>query len=506
MLFNSYTFLVFFAVVLILHNLPFSWKTKKINLLLASYVFYAAWNPPFILLLWLSTLVDFFVGRALYTQENKHKKKLLLVISLIGNLGMLCYFKYGGFILENFTHLVNALGVNFHPAKPNIILPAGISFYTFTTLCYTIDMYKKESKPVKSLLDFSLFVTFFPHLVAGPIVRPPQLVPQFLTPRKANSQQMMQGLFLLSLGLFMKVFLADGMLATPANAVFGATDPLKTIDAWMGVLAFSGQIFFDFAGYSSCAIGAALCLGFILPQNFLFPYAAVGFTDFWRRWHITLSSWLRDYLYIPLGGNRLGKFRTYFNLMITMLLGGLWHGANWTFVVWGALHGFYLWIEKAFRDLRNRSKGIPMFVATEEQLVKASFGPTLKRPVEGSFPPERNHPKNLTNFTLALGTFFLVNVTWVFFRSPDFSSAWRILRSMFINIPKGTAVLGYLDIYKVAIITVVLVIAHWLMRNTMVLKVAGKMPWWLLGITWSIMILLIMLSQNATSSFIYFQF
>jgi len=506
MLFNSYTFLVFFAIVLILHNLPFSWKTKKINLLLASYVFYAAWNPPFILLLWLSTLVDFFVGRALYTQENKYKKKLLLVVSLIGNLGMLCYFKYGGFILENFTHLINSLGANFHPAKPNIILPAGISFYTFTTLCYTIDMYRKESKPVASILDFSLFVTFFPHLVAGPIVRPPQLVPQFLTPRKANSQQLMQGLFLLSLGLFMKVFLADGMLSGAANTVFGTTDPLKTIDAWMGVLAFSAQIFFDFAGYSSCAIGAALSLGFILPQNFLFPYAAVGFNDFWRRWHITLSSWLRDYLYIPLGGNRLGKFRTYFNLMVTMLLGGLWHGASWTFVVWGALHGFYLWVEKAFRDLRNRSKGIPMFVTTKDQLVKASFGPTLKKPVEGSFPPERNHPKNLRNFILALCTFFLVNVTWVFFRAPDFSSAWRILRSMFINLPKGTPVLSYLDIYRVAIITVILVIAHWLMRNTMVLKVVGKMPWWLLGITWSIMILLIMLSQNATSSFIYFQF
>src|ERR1700760_1609968 len=204
MVFNSYTFIVFFAIVLILHSLPFPWKVKKINLLLASYVFYAAWNPPFILLLWLSTVVDFFVGRALYTQTNIHKKRLLLVISLIGNLGMLCFFKYGGFLLENFTHLVNLLGMDYHPAKPNIILPAGISFYTFTTLCYTIDMYKKESKPVKSLLDFSLFVTFFPHLVAGPIVRPPQLVPQFESPRKATQRQLMDGLFLLSLGLFLK--------------------------------------------------------------------------------------------------------------------------------------------------------------------------------------------------------------------------------------------------------------------------------------------------------------
>jgi len=506
MLFNSYTFLVFFIIVLILHNMPFSWKTKKVNLLIASYIFYAAWNPPFILLLWLSTLVDFFVGRALYTQENKQKKKLLLVISLIGNLGMLCFFKYGTFLLENFTHLVNAIGVDYHPAKPNIILPAGISFYTFTTLCYTIDMYRRESKPVKSLLDFSLFVTFFPHLVAGPIVRPPQLVPQFESPRKANREQLVQGLFLLSLGLFMKVFLADGMLSGPANMVFGTTDPLKTIDAWMGVLAFSGQIFFDFAGYSSCAIGAALCLGFVLPQNFLFPYAAVGFTDFWRRWHITLSSWLRDYLYIPLGGNRMGNVRTYVNLMITMLLGGLWHGANWTFVVWGALHGFYLWVEKAFRDARRKSTGKPLLATVEGGYTKSSFAPSLKKHVEGDFPPETNHPKNLYNFFLALCTFFLVNVTWVFFRSGDFTSAWRMLHSMFVRTPNGTAVLSYIDIIKVSVIIVLLVIAHWLMRNTMVLKVAGKMPWWLLGIVWSAMILLIMLSQNASSSFIYFQF
>src|SRR5687767_1808529 len=197
MLFNSYTFIAFFIVILVLHNLmPFTWKVKKINLLIASYIFYAAWNPPFILLLWLSTVVDYFVGRALYRQENIAKKRLLLVVSLIGNLGMLCFFKYGGFFLENFVTLVNAIGIDFQPAEPNIILPAGISFYTFTTLCYTIDMYHRRSEPVKSMLDFSLFVTFFPHLVAGPIVRPPQLVPQFETPRKANQTQLVRGLSL----------------------------------------------------------------------------------------------------------------------------------------------------------------------------------------------------------------------------------------------------------------------------------------------------------------------
>src|SRR5436190_4909040 len=396
MVFNSYTFVVFFIVILILHNLPFSWKTKKINLLLASYVFYAAWNPPFILLLWLSTVVDFFVGRALYTQENKHKRKVLLVLSLIGNLGMLCFFKYGTFLLDNFTHLVNLVGMDFHPAKPNIILPAGISFYTFTTLCYTIDMYKKKSEPVKSLLDFSLFVTFFPHLVAGPIVRPPQLVPQFETERKATQHQLMQGLLLITLGLFMKVVLADSMLAQSANDVFNSHSVLKTLDAWTGVLAFSGQIFFDFAGYSTCAIGVALCLGFVLPHNFLFPYAAIGFSDFWTRWHITLSAWLRDYLYIPLGGNRHGKFRTYINLMITMLLGGLWHGANWTFVVWGALHGAYLWGEKIIQDFRKKATVIPI-----------SAIPSGEVGVLGVIPKEFK-AKTFRNFIYAMVTFFFI--------------------------------------------------------------------------------------------------
>src|SRR5215218_4601460 len=234
MVFNSYTFIAFFIIMLVLHNMPFPWKVKKVNLLLASYLFYAAWNPPFILLLWLSTVVDYSVGRALYHQENKNKRKLLLVVSLIGNLGMLCFFKYGGFLLENFVTLVNSLGINYHPAKPNIILPAGISFYTFTTLCYTIDMYKKKSEPVKSMLDFSLFVTFFPHLVAGPIVRPPQLVPQFEKEHKATQKQLMEGLFLVSLGLFMKVVLADSMLAAPANDVFGSRDSLPALDVWMG--------------------------------------------------------------------------------------------------------------------------------------------------------------------------------------------------------------------------------------------------------------------------------
>lgn len=477
MVFNSYTFIVFFAIVLALYSLPFIWKVKKNILLVASYVFYAAWNPPFILLLWLSTVVDFHVGKALYTQNNKHKKRLLLVISLIGNLGMLCFFKYGSFLLENFVTLVNAFGVDYHPAPANIILPAGISFYTFTTLCYTIDMYKKESKPVKSLLDFSLFVTFFPHLVAGPIVRPEQLVPQFETPRNTTKKQLFEGLFLLSLGLFMKVVLADSMLSGSANAVFNSHDPLSSLDAWIGVLAFTGQIFFDFAGYSTCAIGVALCMGFILPQNFAFPYAATGFSDFWRRWHITLSSWLRDYLYIPIGGNRNGRMRTYMNLMITMLLGGLWHGANWTFVAWGGLHGLYLWAEKFFAD-RRKDMGKP-----------ASSGNS-----------------GFTGFVYALFTFLLVNITWVFFRASTFAGAGKILIAMFSFADGVKPLLATLAIIKIAVIVTLTVIVHWFMRNKSTLDVAYKLPWWLTGIGWSLMLILLIWSQESGGSFIYFQF
>ena len=483
MVFNSYTFVVFFIIIMILHNLPLSWKVKKINLLLASYIFYAAWNPPFILLLWLSTVVDFYVGRALYTQQNVTKKRLLLVISLMGNIGMLCFFKYGGFILENFVDLVNLFGIDYHPAKPNIILPAGISFYTFTTLCYTIDMYYKKSTPVKSILDFSLFVTFFPHLVAGPIVRPPQLVPQFETEHKATMKNIMDGLLLLTFGLFIKVVLADALLAPTANLIFGATSALPAIDTWMGVLAFSGQIFFDFAGYSTCAIGVAMCLGFVLPQNFRFPYAAIGFTDFWRRWHITLSAWLRDYLYIPLGGNRKGTVRTYVNLMITMLLGGLWHGANWTFVVWGGLHGFYLWVEKFIRDTFSRSSTPPDVVQTSVADKIPSLG-----------------------FIYALLTFFLVNVTWVFFRAGTFEQAWTMLGSMFGILKGGEPVLTSIAIIKVWSIATIMVVTHWWMRNTSLLQLAYKVPFWLVSIGWAAMLVGLAFSQESSSSFIYFQF
>ncbi|MEO6287948.1 MAG: MBOAT family O-acyltransferase [Dyadobacter sp.] len=488
MVFNSYTFVLFFVLLLVLHNLPFSWKTKKINLLLASYLFYALWNPPFILLLWLSTVVDYLMARKIAESEDKLRRKLWLAISLILNLGMLSYFKYGGFLLENFTAMLNGMGIAYQAAKPDIVLPVGISFYTFVTLSYTIDVYRRKFAPEPSFLNFALFVTYFPHLVAGPIVRPEDLIPQFKTPRKATSEQMVWGLFLLTLGLFLKVVIADGWMSEPANFIFGLPFPVNPLDAWSAVLAFSAQIFCDFGGYSTCAIGVSLCLGFTLPENFRYPYAAIGFSDFWRRWHITLSTWLRDYLYIPLGGNKSGSFRTYVNLMITMLLGGLWHGASWNFVIWGGLHGIFLCVERLFRGWKKKSK--PM--VAEEIIIQATLIPV------------RN--KNLGNFLLALLTFLLVNITWVFFRAPDFSQAMKMLLCMFGVISQGPKMLSTPDMLKIALVTIGLLGFHWSMRDKSVKGLFMRLPWWFSGTAWAMMLILIILTQKSTSSFIYFQF
>jgi len=339
MVFNSLTFAVFFAAVIGLHALSLPWRVRKFNLLLGSYLFYAAWNPPFVVLLWMSTLVDWFVARAMGSAEGKHRRRALLLVSLCTNLGILGFFKYGDFVLENFTALMAVLGVVYQPLELDVVLPVGISFYTFQTLSYTIDVYRGKMRPWGSFLDFALFVTFFPQLVAGPIVRAADFLPQCTEPRRSTRERLGWGLSLLTLGLFEKVSLADGLIAPIVDKVFEKPENLTAIEAWTGALGFSLQIFFDFAGYSTCAIGAAMCLGFDIPRNFRFPYAAIGFRDFWRRWHVSLSTWLRDYLYVSLGGNRKGNERTYVNVMMTMLIGGLWHGASWNFVYWGGLHG-----------------------------------------------------------------------------------------------------------------------------------------------------------------------
>ncbi len=473
MLFNSLTFIAFFAIVLALHNLPLPWRVKKIHLLIASYLFYAAWSPPFVLLLWISTVIDWFVAKRLYVTEGVSRRRALLWVSIAANLGMLGYFKYGEFLLENFARLVGTVGIQYQPPGWDIILPVGISFYTFQTMAYSLDVYFRRAKPAESFLDFALFVTFFPQLVAGPIVRPTDLIPQFATPRTATGRQLGWGLMLMVLGLFQKIVLADGFLSPVADKVFDAKELLHPLDAWLGTLAFSGQIFFDFAGYTTTAIGCALALGFSLPDNFRYPYAAIGFSDFWRRWHISLSTWLRDYLYVPLGGNRKGRRRTYINLMLTMLLGGLWHGAAWTFVVWGGLHGLYL---------------------CAERLLSARVGQLAFW---------RTWPAKIG---LALLTYFLVNITWVFFRAQEFGTAARMLKSMLLLDRSGGPVLTtYLMLSAVVVITGMLIV-HWRMRNQALHEEVQRWPAVLVGAAWGVMLFLIAITQGGSNAFIYFQF
>ena len=471
MLFNSLSFVLFLIIVLLLYYSPvLNWTNKKRMLLLSSYVFYGMWNPPLVILLWISTVVDWTAGNQLNREQKPEVRKMWLLLSLTVNLGFLAFFKYGDFLLENFIALANAVGFEYQPYKMDIILPMGISFYTFQTMSYTIDIYQRKIKPARTFLDFALYVTFFPQLVAGPIVRAKELITQFYEPKRATSKQFIWGLFLLTLGLFQKVVLADVMLAGTSDAVFAPGQSLNFLDAWTGTLAFSGQIFFDFAGYSTCAIGIALMLGIILPDNFRYPYASLGFSDLWKRWHITLSSWLKDYLYIPLGGNGHGVRRMYAALIITMLLGGLWHGAAWTFIVWGGLHGVYLILE------RLQKQYLPFRITAWN----------------GMF--------------LAFVTFTCVNITWVFFRAREFETAWSMIKSMFFMNPEGSKILTNFDIIKVLTLISALFVTHWFMRNTSVKEVASKMSPVVLGLGWAVMIFLIAIAQGTGEQFIYFQF
>ncbi len=392
MLFNSLTFLLFFAVVFGLHQLLQGWRQRKQLLLVASYVFYAAWHPPYALILLFSTLLDWWLARRMFRCELPRQRRRWLLLSLVANLGLLGFFKYGGFLLQNFNLALGVLGVEFQPPAWNIILPIGISFYTFASLSYTIDVYRGRIRGDAPLLDYGLFVSFFPHLVAGPIVRAEFLLPQFAEPRRATADQIGWGLALTCMGLFCKTVMADSVFAPVVDAVYARPAAHGALDAWAAVLGFSGQIYYDFAGYSLCAIGLALCFGFEFPDNFRHPYGARSPVEFWRRWHISLSTWLRDYLYIPLGGNRGGAVQTMRNLMLTMLIGGLWHGAAWMFVLWGGLHGLYLALARVWPR------------------PAAEHGPTA--------------------FTASLLTFLLITLTWIPFRAPDWSTMQALLSAL----------------------------------------------------------------------------
>lgn len=353
MLFNSLIFLVFFGGVLIAYRLS-PVKLRRTLLLLASYGFYGAWDWRFLPLIWLSTLLDYTLGNQMTKAVTKKRRKHLLWISLAGNLGPLLFFKYYHFILENILALLRtATGWELPIPEWRILLPVGISFYTFQTLSYTIDLYRRKAEPARSLFDFALFVAFFPQLVAGPIEKARNFLPQLKELPPLRAKALRYGLMTFSYGLASKAIVAD-TCGRWVDQTFANMASLQPIEALLGSFLFSIQIYMDFSGYSLMAIGLARCFGLKLSTNFTQPYLSANITEFWRRWHITLSSWLREYVYIPLGGNRKGKVRQYINLMLTMLVGGLWHGANWTFVVWGGLHGLMLMIHRIFEPLLKR--------------------------------------------------------------------------------------------------------------------------------------------------------
>ncbi len=369
MLFNSLQFAVFFVVVYGLY-LVFAHKGRNRLLLAASYFFYACWDWRFLSLLILSTVIDYICGLQISRSLSERRRKRFLVISLLGNLGILGFFKYFGFFLESFNNLLSLAGLNSFSSGFNIILPVGISFYTFQSMSYTIDIYRGRVRPLKSFRDFALYVSFFPQLVAGPIERAERFVPQVAGERKITAAGIHEGGYLIFWGLFQKIVIADN-LARLVDPVFAEPAASGSLAVLIATYAFAFQIYCDFAGYSNMARGLGLLMGFDIMVNFNLPYFCTNPSAFWRRWHISLSSWLRDYLYIPLGGSHGTSADTCVNLLLVMALGGLWHGASWNFVFWGFYHGLLLGLYFMFSPKKETVAKIPEPLLTIGKLIAA---------------------------------------------------------------------------------------------------------------------------------------
>jgi len=401
MLFPTVTFAIFFMIVL-----PVSWllmprrRRWKLFMLAASYFFYGYWNWRFCFLIAVSTIGNQVFATAIHRADTERRKRWLLTGAVVANLGVLAYFKYFDFFVSNATNALDKLGLHLSPEIVAVTLPVGISFFTFQALSYVIDTYRGTFEPGR-LIDFAVFLSFFPHIVAGPIVRPAEFMPQLKERHDPRHVDSSRAFFLIVIGLFKKVVIANLLATQIVDAVFASPNQHSSLEVLVAVVAYAVQIYCDFGGYTDMAIGIALLLGFRFPQNFDSPYTSTSIQDFWRRWHMTLSRWLRDYLYVPLGGNRSGKWRTYRNLMLTMVIGGLWHGAAWTFVVWGAIHGTFLCIEH-WRRARRETRSLPDPPDTRARRVGAR-----------------------------LITFTIVCFAWIFFRSESFSTAEQMLGRLF---------------------------------------------------------------------------
>jgi D-alanyl-lipoteichoic acid acyltransferase DltB (MBOAT superfamily) len=464
MLFNSLEFALFLPITLAIYHLAIPrrhWRARKLFLVFASYLFYMSWNPFFGLLLLGSTFVDFTMGLALERTTHRHARRALLLVSLAFNLGMLGYFKYGNFFAANFHRWLG----HTNPPMWDIILPVGISFYTFESLAYTINVYRGE-RASRSLLDFALFLSFFPHLVAGPIVRPRAFLPQLAGEAPTiPGREVEEALARIAQGLLKKVLL-DDVLGQYVDHSWRDMAYLPAGNVALAFYAYAFQIYFDFSGYTDIALGVTRLFGLVLPENFDRPYLAQSPREFWQRWHISLSTWLRDYLYVSLGGNRRGPIRTYVNLMLTMLLGGLWHGAAWTFVIWGGYHGLLLVVHR----LVARDRATP---------ARGALGTALAR----------------------IGMFHLVVIGWVFFRAPTLGDAMgAFLR---LGVP------GYAPIRVASEAAIVLVVGMLLH----VAPPARRVREWFIGLSpvvqgtaYAAATIVAFFVAPASERFIYFQF
>jgi alginate O-acetyltransferase complex protein AlgI len=479
MLFNSIDFAIFLPIVFILYWFVTNKSLGLQNFLIvaASYLFYGWWDWRFLTLILFSSLVDYLVGLGLLKQENQTKRKVLLWTSILVNIGLLGFFKYYNFFIDNFISAFSFFGSEIKANSLNIILPVGISFYTFQTLSYSIDVYKKKLQPTKDFMAFAAFVSFFPQLVAGPIERATHLLPQFFVKRTFSSIDGTEGMRLILWGLFKKVVVADNC-AIFVNSVFGNYQNATSLELVLGTIFFAFQIYGDFSGYSDIAIGTARLFGFHLMTNFRTPYFARDIAEFWRRWHISLTTWFRDYLYIPLGGSKHGKWRAIGNTFIVFIVSGFWHGANWTFIAWGFLNALYF---------------LPLLITNRNRTHLDTIAESSNLP-------------SIKEFFQVVITFFLVCISWVFFRSDSLSNSFDYLFRIF-NPGSG---IGYQGIGTSLILMVVsvLIIFEWLFRKeNLPFKRWSANPF-LRYTAYTIIIFFILFfgSYVNPQSFIYFQF
>ena len=479
MLFNSIEFLVFFPLVLIGYfSMPH--KYRWIFLLLASYYFYMSWKAEYLILILVSTGIDYFAALRMSAVSEKSKKKKYLFMSLLSNLGILFGFKYFNFFSDSLRAVFDQFNIFYDVPAFDVLLPVGISFYTFQTLSYSIDVYRGDKEPEKHLGKFALYVAFFPQLVAGPIERSTRLMPQLHLNYKFEYDRVVDGLRLMLWGFFKKIVIAD-RLAHYVNLVYNNPDDYFGLQVIIATIFFAFQIFCDFSGYSDIAIGTAKVLGIDLMENFKKPYFAKSIAEFWKRWHISLSTWFKDYLYIPLGGNRVVKWRWYYNLFITFLVSGLWHGANWTFVIWGGLHGFYLIF--SIVSQKQREKII--------DFLKLKSYPFIL--------------KSIRVFTV----FVLVGFSWIFFRANNVGDAFTLIGNLFVidssNLLNNSIGLSSL-IVNFGVIGIMEVF-HLLQRGTKFSSYISARP---TMIRWSvyffITICILYLGGQGGKQFIYFQF